>query len=1101
MYIRYFWRLFCCFGAVLFVLSACRTPYPDEVDEAAASLPNKIDFNLHVKPILSDRCFACHGPDKAKQKAGLRLDVRAVSLADLAENPGHFAIVEKEPEQSEMIRRILDSDPERMMPPPESNLQLSDYEKALLIRWIEEGAEYKPHWSLQKPLKQSIPTLSQSQQNPVDFFVQTKQKQLTAKPEADKESLIRRVTLDLTGLPPTIEEIDAFLVDDRPDAYEQVVDRLLASPSFGERLAVDWMDLARFADTHGYTVDRYRDMSPWRDWVIEAFNRNMAYDQFVTWQMAGDLLPNPSREQLLATGFNRNHSQNMEGGIVDEEFRVEYVIDRTNTLGAAFLGITLECSRCHDHKYDPISQKEYYQFYSFFNNVQEAGQISFDNAMPVPTMLLTEQETQDKIEFLHKQINTQTQALSKVEEETGFANWLRQARYQKEFATSFPKAPQAFFDLDRLPVRNRFNSRQKGILKQQHSPNRDPVLSAGKNQQGLALNGDAWLDLGSVGAFERHEPFSVGLWVNMPADIEKGVIFHKGEGAALYNFRGYQVGLKNNHLQWSLAHTMPYNAIVKNGPALVRDQWVHLLMTYDGSSQAKGMKLYLNGQEIPGQVKADTLYKGIGFPGRKVQPGLQIGGRWRGKGIKGASVDEIIVYDRALGELEVLQIAAPKELSVLRSSKTNELSAAQKAKLKAYYRANHSKTYQTQLADLQAIRADYNLAQDTAKEVMIMQEMPEPRASFVLDRGQYDAYAERVYPATPSSILDFPTDYPQNRLGLAQWLFHPDHPLTARVAVNRSWQMLWGRGLVKSADDFGNQGDLPSHPELLDWLATEFQASGWDVKALLRLMVTSKTYRQSSLANPEEITQDPDNTWLSRGPKLRLTAEMIRDQALAAAGLLHQQIGGPSVKPYQPEGLWRVNGTRYQPDSGVSLFRRSLYTFWKRTIPYPTQSTFDAPSRSRCMVKREETSTPLQALILLNDPTFVEAAQHLGQQIVAKEELEIGITSVFRLLSGRVPRPEELGLLMEVYESEKLFFTQDPSKREGWLPQEVKTQNLASQQPSVPRSGEKTKLEHGDTEAQRTYGLIHSEQDLNQLAACAVVASTILNSDACLVKR
>ncbi|MFK7921636.1 MAG: DUF1553 domain-containing protein [Bacteroidia bacterium] len=1085
MYTRYSWRLLCYLGAVLFLLSACRTPYPDEVAEAAESLPEKIDFNLHVKPILSDRCFACHGPDKAKQKAGLRLDLRESSLADLAENPGFYAIIEGEPEQSQLVHRILDSDPERLMPPPESNLQLSAYEKALLIRWIEEGAEYKPHWSLQKPIKKSLPELGQ--QNPIDFFVRAKAKQtqFSLNSEADKESLIRRVSLDLTGLPPTIAEIDAFLADERADAYEQLIDRLLASPSFGERLAVDWMDLARFADTHGYTVDHYRDMSPWRDWVIDAFNSNMAYDQFVTWQMAGDLLPNPSREQLLATGFNRNHSQNMEGGIVDEEFRVEYVVDRTNTLGAAFLGITLECSRCHDHKYDPISQKEYYQFYSFFNNVQEAGQISYDNAMPVPTMLLTEQETQDKIDFLQQQINTQAQALSKVEDDTGFENWLRQAPYQEEFSTSFPKGPQAYFDFDleRFPVHNRFNLRQKGTLKQQHSPDRTPVLSAGKKKQGLALDGDAWLDLGSVGVFERSEPFSVGLWVNMPADIEKGVIFHKGDGTALYNFRGYQLGLEDNHLQWSLAHSMPYNALVKNGPALPRDQWVHLLMTYDGSSQAKGMKLYLNGQEVPGQVEANTLYKGIGFPGRKTPPGLQIGARWRGKGIKGASVDEIIVYERALGELEVLQIAAPKELSVLRSSRANELSQAQKTKLKAYYLANHSKAYHKQLADLQAIRAAYNLSQDTAKEVMIMQEMPEPRASFILDRGQYDAYAERVYPTTPSSILDFPADYPQNRLGLAQWLFHPDHPLTARVAVNRYWQMLWGRGLVKSADDFGNQGDLPSHPELLDWLAIEFQASGWDVKALLRLIVTSTSYRQSSVASPEEIAQDPDNIWLSRGPKLRLTAEMIRDQALAAAGLLHQQIGGPSVKPYQPAGLWRVNGTRYQPDSGVSLFRRSLYTFWKRSIPYPTQSTFDAPSRSRCVVKREETSTPLQALILLNDPTFVEAAQHLGQQIAAKEQLETGITAVFRSLAGRVPRPEELGLLMEVYESERALFAQDPSKRQGWLPEDVQALpiaiGIAPQQPSVPRS----------------------EQNLNQIAACAVVASTILNSDACLVKR
>ncbi|MEL7530657.1 MAG: DUF1553 domain-containing protein [Bacteroidota bacterium] len=1085
MYLRLCWQSLRCLGIILFALSACQSPYPEGVAEAEDLLPKQIDFNLHVKPILSDRCFACHGPDKAKQKAGLRLDLREASIADLPENPGFFAIVAGDAEQSELVRRILDHDPERLMPPPASNLVLSDYEKALLIRWIEEGAEYKPHWSFKKPQKTNFEA-AQSSENPIDFFVRQKAKQkgFSLSPEADKESLIRRLSLDLTGLPPTIEEIDAFIADERSDAYEQVVDKLLASASFGERLAVDWMDLARFADTHGYTVDRYRDMSPWRDWVIQAFNRNMPYDQFVSWQLAGDLLPDPTREQLLATGFNRNHSQNMEGGIVDEEFRVEYVVDRTNTLGAAFLGLTLECSRCHDHKYDPISQKEYYQLFSFFNNVQEAGQISFDNAMPVPTLLLTEQETQDKIAFLQKQINAKSDVMQEMEEVAAFQSWLKQRRYQKDFATRFPRKPQALFELDRLPVRNLFNARQTAILKQQHSPNRNPELGEGKNKKGLALDGDAWLDLGEVGVFKRSDAFSVGIWVKVPQDIEKGVIFHKGDGAALYNFRGYQVGIQDNHLQWSLAHTMPYNALVKNGPELPRDQWVHLLMTYDGSSQAKGMKLYLNGKEVPGTVEADTLYKGIGFPGRKVQPGLQIGARWRGKGIKGALVDEIIVYERALGELEALQLAAPEALSVLRSSKPQNLSDGQKAKLKAYYLANYSKAYQRQLADLQSIRASFNLAHDTAKEVMIMQEMTEPRASYILDRGQYDAYAERVSPATPASVMDLPEEFPKNRLGLAQWLFHPDHPLTARVAVNRYWQMLWGRGLVKSSNDFGNQGDLPSHPELLDYLAVTFQESAWDLKALLRLMLTSETYRQSSVASPERIAQDPDNVWLSRGPKLRLTAEMIRDQALAAAGLLHQQIGGPSVKPYQPAGLWRVNGTTYVPDSGKSLFRRSLYTFWKRTVPYPTQSTFDAPSRSLCTVKREETSTPLQALILLNDPTFVEASQHLGHQIAAKEELETGITTVFRSLVGRAPRPQELALLREVYDSERQVFAQDPSKREAWLPASLRSQNKSNSRGEapgicVPRSG----------------------KNLNQLAACAVVASTILNSDACLVKR
>ena len=784
------------------------------------SLPEKLDFNMHVKPVLSDRCFACHGPDQAKQKAGLRLDLAEAAYGELPENPGLHAIRPGKLSSSEVFHRIVSSDPETVMPPADSDLSLTAREKAILIRWIEEGAEYKPHWAFLAAQRPKTPKLKKQEQpgHPIDPFILQKVEQngWEPAPEAEKETLLRRLSFDLTGLPPSLEEMDAFLADTSPDAYEKVVDRLLASPHYGERMATDWMDVARFADTHGYTVDRFRDMSPWRDWVIQAYNENMPFDQFTIWQLAGDLLPDASKEQILATGFNRNHQQNMEGGIVQEEFRVEYVADRTNTLGVAFLGLTMECARCHDHKYDPISQKNYYELFSFFNNVQEAGQISWDNAMPVPTMLLTDEEVENVLQFIDEQIEEKEKEIADLDQKTavGFSEWLAGKRLPMNKPTRFPKGIIAHYELDNPKVTNRLNPRQKGEMKQQHVRTElYPELVEGKNGKGLLLDGDAWLDLGQVGVFGRSTPFSVGIWANVPNGLQNGVLFHKGAGAALYNFRGYHLALKDNRLEILMAHTEPYNAIIEYVNEIPRDQWIHLMMTYDGSSEADGLKVYLNGVEQRTKVESDYLYKSILFnAGGQGEPGLQIGARWRGIGAKGTAVDDITVFDRELTGLEVLQVFDQDKFQELSTKPTAELDQEEKKDLESYYLAHLDPNRNTKLKELQALRHQYNETIDTIQEIMVMQEMAKPRPAYILERGQYDVYGEAVSAATPESLLPMPEDLPKNRLGLAKWLMHPDHPLTSRVTVNRLWQQFFGRGLVRTAEDFGNQGNCHRIP-------------------------------------------------------------------------------------------------------------------------------------------------------------------------------------------------------------------------------------------------------------------------------------------------
>ncbi|MFM9910525.1 MAG: DUF1553 domain-containing protein [Chitinophagaceae bacterium] len=1061
-----------------FLLPSCSPELPKDVSFAYNNLPEKLDYNLHVKPILSDKCFSCHGPDKGKLKAGLRLDIASSAYADLPESPGKVAIKPGSLTGSELFHRILSSDPEYRMPSSKSHLSLSSKEKAILIKWIEQGAIYKPHWAFVKPVKPIVPTVKNKAWtiNSIDNFIAhtLEREQMLPSKQANKELLLRRVSLDLTGIPPTLDEIDAFIKDSSSNAYEKQVDRLLASPHYGEKMATDWLDGARYADSHGYTVDRLRDVSPYRDWVINAFNKNSRYDQFIQWQLAGDLMPNPTKDMLIATAFNRLHPQNMEGGIIDEEFQSEYVVDRINTTGTALMGLTIGCAKCHDHKFDPISQKNYYELFSFFNQTKEAGQISFDDAMPAPTLLLPTEEKEKIIQFINKSIDEQKNKLTQVKQSatTDFEKWLQSGSYKSLANEKIPlNALQGQFNFDNGTLKNAANIKLPGAMKRELGgvPGEKPVFETSHQHKALVLDGDEWLDISPIGIFRKHQPFSIAISVWIPNQFKEGVIFHKCVAERLYNYRGYHLYFKNDRLEVALSHAAPSNAITRISKEIIpREKWNQLTLTYDGSSHANGLKLFLNGRELEMETTMDQLTKDI-LIYSSIQPGLQIGAWNRGFGFKGGKIDDLLVYNRALTDYEIKVVAGQNEWATITNKSINQLSQADINTLKEYYLSSIHRGVLSEQNQLQQLQSRLSDSTENISEMMIMQDMPAWKKTYLLKRGNYDVRGEEVFPNTPEAIFPFPKELPKNRLGLALWLTNENHPLTARVAVNRYWQIFFGTGLVKTTEDFGNQGESPSHPELLDWLAVSFRESGWDIKKLCRLVVLSATYRQEFKSDASTLLNDPENRLLSHGPSVRLSAEMIRDNVLMASGLLNKKIGGKSIKPYQPPGLWEINNTSYTADTGEAVYRRSLYIVMKRSVPNPTLSTFDASSGSYCVVRRQKTNTPLQALVTLNDPTFVEAAKVLGEQISKTTNQQNGIETAYRKLTGLTPGKKEIGLLMLLQQQELKKFRAYPTKITGWL-------------------------KAGQYKIEKTL-------EPAVVAANAVVASTIMNSDATITKR
>ncbi|MCL4202914.1 MAG: DUF1553 domain-containing protein [Pirellulaceae bacterium] len=1048
----------------------------------AADVPDRVDFNWHVKPILSDRCFFCHGPDDRNRQADLRLDTREGLFAALEYAEGSHVVRPGDPGESELYLRIsADADGYRM-PPADSKLSLTRDEIAVLRRWIEQGAEWKQHWSLVPPERVSVPEVQDQAwpRNEIDRFVLARLEREGLQPavEADRERLIRRVTLDLTGLPPTIDEIDAFLADNSPQAYERLVDRLLASERFGERMAIDWLDAARYADTFGYQADVYRDVWPYRDWVIRALNENLPFDRFLTWQLAGDLLPDATRDQRIATAFNRLHRQTNEGGSVEEEFRVDYVADRTDTLGAAFLGLTLGCARCHDHKYDPVSQREYYQLFAFFGNIDECGLYShFTNAMPTPTLLLTNDRQQADIDAAEAAVRQAEQRLETLRSERSeaFDGWLAQ-----RLADSTTGPPPDVHDSAPIPVSDRIGDFPLESIENGQLANRaeaakpakvfeDPQVVPGRLGNGLLLSGENNITTAVGGDFTRDDSFSVALWIWIPDRKDRAVIFHRSRAWTDAGSRGYQLLIEDGRLSASLVHFWPGNAIgIHARDAAPLERWVHVVMAYDGSSRADGLALYVDGRRADCQVVRDHLVKDITGGGANE---LTVGQRFRDRGFKDGKVDELQVYQRCLTPIEAAQLADGKSLDRLLALPSEQWTDAERQQLYEYYLSSADEVFRAALAELRQLRRRRSSLVEPVQELMVMHEMPEPRPTYVLARGAYDAPGEQVQPAAPTSILPFDPELPRNRLGLARWLTDPRHPLTARVAVNRFWQTLFGRGLVTTPDDFGSQGQLPTHPELLDWLAVSFVESGWDVKATIKRMVMSSTYRQASECAAELRSRDPQNELLARGRSYRWPAEIIRDHALAASGLLVERIGGPPVKPYEPEGLWEEkSGAKYQRDAGEGSRRRSLYTYWKRTSPPPAMMTLDAAKREVCVVARQTTATPLQSLVLLNDPQYVEAARALAERVMAAEaESGERLTRMFRLLTSRKPAEAELQVLQSLLEQQRTAFAADG---------DAVTQFL----------------EVGDHRPDPAVDRI-------ELAAMAVVAQALLNYDETVMKR
>ncbi|MCW5553837.1 MAG: PSD1 domain-containing protein [Verrucomicrobiae bacterium] len=1007
---------------------------------------DKVDFSRDISPILSDNCYACHGPDAAHRKAGLRFDLKESALAQLKSD--NFAIVPGDLDKSELIARIITKDEDDLMPPPDSGKQLTEAQIDLLKRWILQGAEWKSHWSFIKPERPSLPEVKDARwpRNPIDHFIlaRLEKESLGTSPEADKVTLLRRVTFDLTGLPPTPAEVDAFLADHRSDAYERVVDRLLQSPRYGEHMARYWLDAARYGDTHGLHLDNERSLWPYRDWVVGAFNRNLPFDQFTVEQLAGDLLPNPTRDQKVASGFNRCNVSTSEGGAIDDEFYVRYAVDRTETTSIIWMGLTVGCASCHDHKFDPISQKEFYELYAIFNNFDEKA-MDGNALLPAPTLKLPtpeqsakQTELSDAIAAVQKQIQAETAKIDYQEPECETRPAPESPRDFVWLDDDFPRGAEVKSDGDPLRV-------VEGS--QALSGTRALARTADGLAQDFFTQADQPLIVGKGDKLFAH------VWID-PANPPKAIMLQ-------YHTTGWL-----HRANWGDEDAIVYGEKGTSKKLLLGDlptagEWVRL--------EVPAAKLGL---------KAGAKITGMAF--------TQFGGtvHWDKAGIvtmtsqddfSGVSQLAWEQQERAREKSEL-----PKELLEAVKLEPEKRSPEQARRLRDHYLANvyapARETFDPLLKEIASLRKEREDLDKSIPATMISKELETPRGAYILKRGEYDKRGDRVEPGVPAVLPPLPPSETTNRLDFARWLVSPEHPLTARVTVNRFWQQLFGIGLVKTSGDFGLQGEWPSHPELLDWLATEFIGNGWDVKQLLRVMLTSASYRQNSAVTARHLEVDPENRLLARGPRFRLDAEMIRDNALYVSGLLVEKMGGRGVRPYQPPGIWEAvgyttsNTAKFEQDHGEALYRRSLYTFWKRTAPPPYLTTFDAPSREKFCVRRERANTPLQALVTMNDPAYVEAARHLSARMLQydrnpEERLEYG----FRLVTARRPSAGEKAVLKSALRKFVSKYAQEP---------EAAKQLIAV----------------GDSP-------VHEQFASSELAAYTMVASLLLNLDETLNKN
>jgi len=1010
---------------ILCVTAAAASHY---LPRAAAppSISNPVDFNRDVRPILSDNCFTCHGPDDKQRMARLRFDTREGAMS----KPG--VIVPGDAASSILIKRITAKDPNLRMPPVDSGHTLSEQQIATLVRWIDEGARWSAHWAYQSPARPELPPVSNVTwgQNAIDRFILARLEREGLRPstEADKATLLRRLSLDLTGLPPTPQAVDEFIADHSPEAYEKLVDRLLASPHYGERLALMWLDLARYADTHGYHIDSHRDMWPWRDWVIRAFNDNKHFDQFTIEQLAGDLLPGATTEQKIASGFNRNHMINFEGGAIPEEYQTEYVVDRLEATSTTWMAMTLGCARCHSHKYDPITQKEFYQFFAFFNTVSEEGLDGREgNARPLLPLPTAEQQARQ--DELAKAIAEREAKLKSA------AVTAAQGEWEKDYIGRVADSPRqglaAHYPLDGSLADI------SGHYQHGSTITGDPTFGGGRIGRALGLDGETQVSFGNVGGFDRNDRFTFASWVKVDSNVPL-TLLHKL--ASETDRRGWEmsfddlglVGIQHwaGRLNVRLIAREPDEMIhLRTTERLSFGDWHHITLVYDGTAKAAGLRLFVDGKSAAAEVLKDQLASSCAN-----DAALQLGYKPFGRPFKG-QLDDLRLYNRVLAEAEISELAIRYPIFMTLSGINGKRTKDEAEQVRDYFltyvaSADDRQSY----AELKNLRAQKKALDRSVVTTMVMDEMAKPRETFVLGRGDYRNKTEKVAPNVPAVLPPLAKDAPPTRLTLARWLVEPQHPLTARVAVNRFWQMLFGIGIVKTTEDFGSQGEPPVNPELLDYLATEFIRSGWDVKATIKLIVTSATYRQSSKVTPELRDKDPENRLLARGPRSRLQAEFVRDNALAVSGLLNEQVGGPSVLPYQPAGLWEemafgdgFSAQAYRQSHGRELYRRSMYTFWKRTVPPASLLTFDAPDREKCVGRRALTNTPLQALVLMNDPTYVEAARALGVRALREggKETTSRLRYAFRLATARWPSAQEVSVLRDLLTRQMAVYRRD----------------------------------------------------------------------------
>lgn len=1025
---------------------------------AETGTPAKIDFDRQIRPILSDKCYTCHGPDEKHRMANLRLDQRGGGV--FSERNGYVIVKPGDVAASRLYQRISADKTAFRMPPAASGQTLSPPQIELIRKWIEDGAHWETHWAYAAPKPPDVPAPSNPKwvRNPIDGFVLAKLDQLGWKPspEADRVTLLRRVAFDLTGLPPAPAEIAAFVADQSPDAYEKVVDRLLRSPRYGERMAMAWLDLARYADTHGYHIDSYREMWHWRDWVIDAFNRNEPFDQFTIEQLAGDLIPNATLQQKIATGFNRNHMINFEGGAIPEEYQNEYVVDRVEATAATWMGLTLGCARCHDHKYDPILQKDFYRFYAFFNTISEEG-LDGQRGNAKPFLQLPSSGQQQRLEEL-KQALAGLDARLDEKKTTPLQNEWEQQRFAKLIQPG-RAGLLAHYELDAnlsdSSGRYRFGRTVRGDL----------TFGAGVVNRAATFDGDTQVRLDDGGRLASG-PFAVSFWL-MPEGHEPMPVLT--ELADAKSRRGVEFYL-DDFLLTDIQHWQPrlYIRISKSWPAEAMEvrtderlnpgEWHHVVVNYDASGSAAGLKVFFDGR--PGKV--EVLKNSLGAKSAaawakngkaagsahaaaataREPAALEIGDKAFGSAFRGG-MDDLRIYDHPLAAAEVLPLFREEPIRAALVVPAEHREAGQKKRLTEYFlREEAAPELRAAFAERIRLNQELKALNKAIPTTMVMAEMEKPRETAILGRGDYRNRGEIVTPGVPGILPPLPAGAPANRLTLARWLVSPENPLTARVVVNRFWANYFGLGIVKTPQDFGSQGDPPVNQELLDWLATEFIRSGWDVRAMQRLMVTSAAYRQDSAATPEMIANDPENRYLAHGPRFRLPAEMIRDNALAVSGLLKERVGGPSVSPYQPAGLWEdvsfgdgFSAQSYSQSHGDDLYRRSMYTFWKRTSPPPALVTFDAPDREKCTARRLLTNTPLQALVLLNDTTYIEASRALATRMMKEggTGADQRIRFAFSLATAREPAARELSILRQLAERESETYRQHPDSAKKLL--------------------------------------------------------------------